>query len=108
MPEPPASLQSDNSEVPKKENNSTSEANAYMNIPPENASVSTKAESNFIETDTRLTIPRSMRRHGSSNLPLGDRNASKSDESISKKEPEVDARSPVRQKRTLEKENNGL
>lgn len=114
--DPPPS-QSDNSEVPKKENNSISEANVQVNIPqkmqPENASVAPKAENNFMETDIPLRIPRAMRKQGSSNggggLPLGDRNASKPDESVSKKEPEVvDAtRSPIRPKRT-QKENNGL
>ncbi|KAJ1416422.1 hypothetical protein SESBI_17380 [Sesbania bispinosa] len=115
--DPPPSLPS-HSEAPKKENNSTSETTVSMNIPqnmpstrPENASVAPKAENNFIETDIPLKIPRAMRKQVSSNggLPLGDRNASKPDESVNKKELEVvDARSPIRQKSTLEKENNGL
>ncbi|KAL2317622.1 hypothetical protein Fmac_031498 [Flemingia macrophylla] len=107
------------SAVPKKEdNNNNNEANLCMNISqkmhssgPENALVVPKVEKNVIETDIPLKIPRAMRKQVSSNgggLPLGDMNACKPDESVNKKESEViQARSPVKQKRTLEKENNG-
>ncbi|KAK7321269.1 hypothetical protein VNO77_31748 [Canavalia gladiata] len=116
--DPPPSLQSDNSEVAKKESNGISEANVSMNIPqkmhlsrPENTSVDPKVEKSLTETDIPLKIPRAMRKQQSSNgggLPLGDRNASKPDESVNKKESEViEARGPIQQRRTLEKENNG-
>ncbi|KAG5122501.1 hypothetical protein JHK84_040841 [Glycine max] len=112
---PPTSSQSDNSEVPKKENNSISEANV-SNIPqkmhssrPENVPVVPKVEKNVIEPDIRL--PRAMRKSVSPNgggLPLGDMNASKPDEPVNKEsEVVIEARTPVKQKRTLEKENNG-
>ncbi|KAK7385390.1 hypothetical protein VNO78_31107 [Psophocarpus tetragonolobus] len=113
---PPPSWQSDNSEVSKKESNSISETNVSMDIPqkmhssrPENAPVAPKVEK--IETDIPLKIPRAMRKQVSSNgggLPLGDMNASKpDDEPVNKKESEViQVRSPVKQKRILEKENN--
>lgn len=112
---PPTSSQSDNSEVPKKENNSISEANV-SNIPqkmhssrPENVPVVPKVEKNVIEPDIRL--PRAMRKSVSPNgggLPLGDMNASKPDEPVNKEsEVMIEARTPVKQKRTLEKENNG-
>lgn len=117
VPDPP-STQSDNAAVPKKENNSISEANESMNIPqkmhssrPENVPVPPKVEKNVTETGIPLRIPRAMRKQVSSNgggLPLGDVNGSKPDESLNKKESEVsEARSPLKQKRTLEKENSG-
>lgn len=112
--DPPPSLQSDKSEVAKKENNNISEASVSTDIPQkmpstrfENASVAPKAESNFIETDIPLKIPRAMRKQVPSNgggLPLGERNISKPDESVNKKDPEV----LVQPKSTLEKENSGL
>lgn len=114
--DPPPPPQPENSEVPGKQNNNTSEANAPSNsrpnMPlsrPENAAVAPRAESNFMETDITLKIPRAMRKAASSNggVPLWDRNAGKLEESVTKKESDVDTRSPVRQKRTLEKENNG-
>ncbi|XP_027368410.1 kinesin-like protein KIN-4C [Abrus precatorius] len=117
--DPPPSSQSDNSEVSKKESNSISEANVFMNIPqkmhwsrPENVSVAPKVEKSLTETDIPLRIPRAMRKQVSSNvggLPLGDRNASnKPDESVNKKDSEVvEARSPVQPKKIFEKENNG-
>ncbi|KAK2430062.1 hypothetical protein P8452_43525 [Trifolium repens] len=112
---PPSSSQPGNSNVSEKEKNNSSEANIYVDIPQkmhppkfENASIPPKPEINYIDTKIPLKIPRAMQKQGSSNtiLPLGDKNASKQDESI-KKESEV-ATSPIRQKRTLEKENNGL
>ncbi|KAK7372955.1 hypothetical protein VNO80_06346 [Phaseolus coccineus] len=117
VPDPP-STQPDNAEVPKKENNSISEANESMNIQqkmhssrPENVPVPPKVEKSVTETDIPLRIPRAMRKQVSSNgggLPLGDVNGSKPDESLNKKESEVsEARSPLKQKRTLEKENSG-
>lgn len=115
--DPPPSVQPDNSEAVKKENNTITEANDSKNIPqkihsyrPENASVVPKAENNFIETDIPLKIPRAMRKQVPSNggVPFGDRNAgSKPEESVNKEHEVFDARSPVRQKRTLEKENSG-
>ncbi|KAK7301105.1 hypothetical protein RJT34_11965 [Clitoria ternatea] len=116
--DPPPSSQSDESEVPKKEDNSICEANVFTNIPqrmppprPENALVAPKAEKNSTETDIPLRIPRAMRRQVSSNaagLPLGERNACKPDETVIKKEPDVvEPRSPIQQKRTFEKENHG-
>lgn len=90
-----------------------------MNIPhklpsskPENAASAPKAEGNFVDPDSPLKLPRAMRKAAPSNggVPLWDRNAGKSDESVNNnKEPEVveARRSPLRQKRTLgEKENN--
>ncbi|MCH89272.1 chromosome-associated kinesin KIF4-like [Trifolium medium] len=113
---PPSSSQPGSSNVSEKEkNNNSSEANVYVDIPQkmhppkfENASIPPKPEINYIDTKIPLKIPRAMQKQGSSNtiLPLGDKNASKQDESI-KKESEV-ATSPIPQKRTLEKENNGL
>lgn len=116
--DPPPPPQSENSEVPIKQNNNTSEENARLNsrpnIPssrPENAAVAPKVEGGFMEeTDiSTLKIPRAMRKAASSNsgVPLWDRNAGKPEESVTKKEPDVDTRSPVRQKRTMEKENHG-
>ncbi|QHN92582.1 Chromosome-associated kinesin [Arachis hypogaea] len=118
VPVPATSMQPDNSEAIKKENNVIIEAIASNNIPQkvhsfrsENALVIPKVENNFIETDIPLRIPRAMRKQAPSiggSIPLGDRNASKQEESVSKKEPEAfDARSPIQQKRALEKENNG-
>lgn len=113
---PPSSSQPGNSDAPKKEKNNNSEANIYEDIPQkthppkfENASLPPKPEINYIDTKIPLKIPRAMQKQGFSNtiLPLGDKNANKQDESI-KKEPEVDATIPIRPKRTLEKENNGL
>jgi len=114
---PPSSSQPGNSDVPKKEKNNNSEANVYVdNIPQkmhppsiENASLPPKPEVNYIDTKIPLKIPRAMQKQGSLNtiLPLGDKNATKQDESI-KREPEVDATIPIRSKRTLEKENSGL
>ena len=117
VPDPP-STQTDSAEAPKKANNSISEANVYMNIAqtmhssrPENVPVPPKVEKNVTETDIPLRIPRAMRKQVSSNgggLPLGDVNGIKPDESLNKKESEVsEARSPLKQKRTLEKENSG-
>lgn len=111
---PPSSSQSGDSDVPKKEKTNISEANVYVDIPQkmhppkfENASMPPKPEVN--DTKIPLRIPRAMQKQGSLStiLPLGDRNASKQDESI-KKEPEVDATIPICQKRTLAKENNEL
>lgn len=113
---PPSSSQPGNSDAPKKEKNNNSEANIYEDIPQkthppkfENVSLPPKPEINYIDTKIPLKIPRAMQKQGFSNtiLPLGDKNANKQDESI-KKEPEVDATIPIRPKRTLEKENNGL
>ncbi|XP_029130522.1 kinesin-like protein KIN-4C [Cajanus cajan] len=111
--DPPPSSE-DNSEVPKKEDNSINEANIPLKMHssrPENSLVAPKVEKNIIDTDIPLKIPRAMRKQASSNgggLPLGDMNAGKPDESVTKKESEViEARSPVKQKRTFEKENNG-
>lgn len=115
---PPSSSQSDNPDVPKKEKNNVSETNIYVDIPQkmhpskfENASIPPKPEINIMDTKIPLRIPRAMQKQGSSNtsIPLGDRNASKQDESsINRKEPEVDATIPTHPKRTLEKENSGL
>ncbi|KAL5102515.1 hypothetical protein RYX36_006842 [Vicia faba] len=111
---PPSSSQSGDSDIPKKEKTNISEANVYADIPQkmhppkfENASMPPKPEVN--DTKIPLRIPRAMQKQGSLStiLPLGDRNASKQDESI-KKEPEVEATHPIRQKRTLAKENNEL
>ncbi|XP_050904863.1 kinesin-like protein KIN-4C isoform X1 [Lathyrus oleraceus] len=111
---PPSSSQSGDSDVSKKEKANISEANVYVDIPQkmhppkfDNASMPPKPEVN--DTKIPLRIPRAMQKQGSFStiLPLGDRNASKQDESI-KKEPEVDATNPIRQKRTLAKENNEL
>ncbi|XP_017431173.2 kinesin-like protein KIN-4C [Vigna angularis] len=118
VPDPP-STQSDNAEVPKKESNSISEPNISTNVPqkvlssrPENVPAAPKVEKNVTETDIPLRIPRAMRKQASSNgggLPLGDVNgSSKPDESSFNKESEVsEARSPLKQKGTLEKENSG-
>ncbi|XP_058747789.1 kinesin-like protein KIN-4C isoform X2 [Vicia villosa] len=111
---PPSSSLPGDSDVPKKEKTNISEANVYVDIPQkmhppkfENASMPPKPEVN--DTKIPLRIPRAMQKQGSLStiLPLGDRNASKQDESI-KKEPEVDATIPIRQKRTFAKENNEL
>lgn len=119
---PPPSLQSENSNVPKPKkqfnnNNNTNEPNVAFKIPPklprskpEYAASAPKAECNFVDPDSPVKIPRTVRKASSSNggVPFWDRNAAgKSDESVSK-EPEVcvDRRRP-RQKRTQEeKENN--
>ncbi|MED6197786.1 Kinesin-like protein KIN-4C [Stylosanthes scabra] len=119
VPVPPTSSQPDNSEAIKKEINVIIEDDDSNNIPqkvhssrPENALVIPKVENNLVETDNiPLRIPRAMRKQApsfGSSVPLGDRNASKQDESVSKKEPEAfDSRSPIRQKRAFEKENTG-
>ncbi|KAF7817032.1 kinesin-like protein KIN-4C [Senna tora] len=113
--DPPPSPQSENFQVPRKQNNSTGEANASVNSRPklslsrpENAATAPKAESNFLETDESLKTPRGMRKAASSNggVPLWDRNAGKPKESVPK-ESDADTRGPVRQKRKLEKENHG-
>ncbi|OIW04314.1 hypothetical protein TanjilG_32506 [Lupinus angustifolius] len=114
--DPPPSLQPSNSEVPKiiRETNVSSNVSQNMHSSSwsVNSSIPPKTENNVIGTDIPLRIPRAMQRQASSNIsvPLGDRNASKPDEPVNsnKKDPEVViARSPVRQKRALEKENNG-
>ncbi|KAL3034538.1 hypothetical protein AAZX31_02G200200 [Glycine max] len=115
VPDTPPFSQSDNSEVPKKENNSISEANVSMNIPqkiqssrPENAPLAPKVEKSVIETDRWMKLPRAMRKSpNGGGLPLGDMNASKPDEPVNKESEVIEARTPVKQKRTLEKENNG-
>lgn len=116
---PDPSTQSDNAEVPKKESYSISEVNVSMNIPqkmqsstrPENVPAAPKVEKNVSESDIPLRIPRAMRKQISSNgggFPLGDVNGSKPDESLIMKESDVsEARSPLKQKRTPEKENSG-
>ncbi|XP_061372067.1 kinesin-like protein KIN-4C [Gastrolobium bilobum] len=86
--DPPPSSQPQNSEVsnPKKQN-----------------------KGNIVDPDSPLKIPRAVRNAASSNggLPFWDRNAGKSDESVSKDSEIVAARNAQRQKRTLEeKENN--
>ncbi|TKY74442.1 Kinesin protein FRA1 [Spatholobus suberectus] len=117
--DPPPSSQPENFEVPnlnlnlRKENNTISETNVAVNKPthkrsksrPENAASAPRAEGNIVDPNVPLKLPRAGRRAASSNggVPLWDRNAGKSDESVSK-EPEV---FETRRKRTLdEKENN--
>ncbi|KAI4307496.1 hypothetical protein L6164_030675 [Bauhinia variegata] len=115
---PPPLSQSENSEVPRKQNNGTSEANIPVKPAqirpsrPENAAVAPKVEGfSFDPEDIPLKLPRVMRKAASSNavVPFWDRNSSKPDESVVKTESDViDTRSPVRQKRTFEeKENSG-
>ncbi|KAJ1424769.1 P-loop containing nucleoside triphosphate hydrolase [Sesbania bispinosa] len=118
VPDPPPSSQPEDSKVPstnKKFN--ISETNLTVNIPqkissskPENAASAPKAEGSFVDPDSPLKKARALRRATSSNgsVPFWDRNAgSKSNESVSKESETLEARRPLRQKRTQEeKENN--
>lgn len=125
VPDRPPSSQPENPKVPnnpKKQNTNNNinenETNVAVNIPqkirstkPENAASAPKAEGNFVDPpDSPRKMPRAVRRSTSSNggVPLWDRNAGKSGESVSK-EPEIfEARGPLRHKKTTqeEKENN--
>ncbi|KAI9097958.1 hypothetical protein K1719_025729 [Acacia pycnantha] len=117
--DPPPPPQPENSEVPGKQNNSTSEANDSVNSRPniplsrqESAAVPPKAEGGLTEADIPLKIPRAMRKAAAPSngggAPLWDRNAGKPEESVAKKESDVvDTRSPIRPRRTSEKENHG-
>ncbi|XP_028802081.1 kinesin-like protein KIN-4C [Neltuma alba] len=117
--DPPPKPQPENSEVAGKQDDIISEGNdssvnSRPNIPlsrPENAAVAPRAEGGFSEADITLKIPRAMRKAAPSNggAPLWDRNAGKPEESIAtKKESDViDTRSPIRPRRTSEKENHG-
>ncbi|KAI4337597.1 hypothetical protein L6164_015993 [Bauhinia variegata] len=116
--DPPPPSQPENSEVPRTQDNTTSEANIPVKLPqimpsskPENAAVSPKAENfTYDPEDIPLKLPRVMRKAASSKagIPFWDRNSGKPDESLVKKESDVDTRSPVRRKRSFEeKENHG-
>ncbi|KAK7311684.1 hypothetical protein RJT34_09974 [Clitoria ternatea] len=117
VPNPPPPSPPDNSQVNnlRKENNNITETKVAVNKPrrrplskPENAVSTPRAEGNVVEPDVPSKEPRVFRRSASSNsgVPLLDRNAGKSDESVTK-EPLVLERSHSRQKTTLdEKENN--
>ncbi|XP_054788474.1 kinesin-like protein KIN-4C isoform X2 [Prosopis cineraria] len=116
--DPPPHPQPENPEATGKQNNSNSEANDSVNsrpnIPlsrPENAAVAPRAEGGFTEADITLKIPRAMRKAAPSNggAILWDRNAGKPEESVAtKKESDaIDTRSPIRPRRTSEKENHG-
>ncbi|XP_029126715.1 kinesin-like protein KIN-4C [Cajanus cajan] len=119
----PPSPQPQNFEVPnlnpRKENNTIiNETNASVNKPthkrsksrPENAACVPRAEGNFLDPDVHLkAASRTFRRAASSNssVPFWDRNAGKSDQSVSKEPEAFETRSSLRKKRTLdEKENN--
>lgn len=74
----------------------------------ENAPLAPKVEKSVIETDRWMKLPRAMRKSpNGGGLPLGDMNGSKPDEPVNKESEVIEARTPVKQKRTLEKENNG-
>ncbi|KAL2339996.1 hypothetical protein Fmac_007936 [Flemingia macrophylla] len=121
---PPVSSEPQNFEVPnlkpRKENNTIfCETSVIGNKPthkrsksrPENAASAPKAEGNCVEPDVPLkAAAMTFRRAASSNsssVPFWDRNAGKSDQSVSKEPEAFETRSPLRKKRTLdEKENN--
>ncbi|KAK7351230.1 hypothetical protein VNO77_10526 [Canavalia gladiata] len=117
---PPPSLQQENSVAPnlnpRTEYNNISEANVAVkktqkrrSSKSDSAASAPRAEGNFVDPEIPLKIPRAGRRASSSNggVPLWDRNAGKSDESVSKEPGVFERRSPLRPKRTLdEKENN--
>lgn len=120
--DPPPSSQPEisNVRIPKKQNiTKIYETNIAANScrpqrkppsRPENAACAPRAEANFVDPDSPVKRPSAARRAGSSNtgVPLWDRNAGKSDESVSKEPENIEARTrtPQRQKRTQEEKEN--
>ncbi|KAE9609086.1 hypothetical protein Lal_00020245 [Lupinus albus] len=123
IPYPPPSSQSEYSTDPNPNkqndgnNDNIRDTNIVVNRPlkmpssrPENAASAPKAEGNFMEPVSPLKLRAMRKAAGPSNsgVPLWDKNASKSGESVNNRnEPEgLETRGPLRPKRTMgEKEN---